>query len=270
MPDATNDGVTIHYEVTGEGTPVVLLHGFPDTGECWRHQVPALVSAGYQVIVPDLRGYGRSDKPEGADAYNIIFLVGDVVGILDHLGVERAHVVGHDWGAGLAWTLAMFSPERVERLCVLSVGSPTTFLRTYAQREKSWYMLLFEHEGIAEQWLRGDDWAGLRDWGQHPDIDTVVKELDSSGSLTPGLNYYRANLGAASWVGPPPALPKVTAPTMGIWSTGDFALTERQMTDSAAQVEGTFRYERIEGAGHWLQLDAPQRVNELLVDFLSS
>ena len=268
MPKAMNDGVGIHYEVTGAGTPVILLHGFPDTGACWRHQVPALAAAGHQVLVPDLRGYGSSDKPDGVDAYNIVHLAGDVASVLDHAGAPRAHVVGHDWGAAVAWAFAMFAPERVDRLCVLSVGHPATFLRTYEQREKSWYMLLFEHEGIAEQWLRDDDWANLRAWGHHPDVDAVIGELERSGALTPGLSYYRANVPASSWVEPRGPLPRVAAPTMGLWSTGDFALTEVQMTDSAAAVD-EFRYERVEGAGHWLQLDAPDRVNELLVDFLA-
>src|SRR6188472_1066348 len=95
------NGVGIEYQVEGDGRPVVLLHGFPDTGRMWRNQVPALRDAGYRVIVPDLRGYGASDKPAEVDAYAIPFLAGDVLGVLDHLGVERAHVVGHDWGAAL-------------------------------------------------------------------------------------------------------------------------------------------------------------------------
>src|SRR5438477_12093343 len=104
------DGVGIEYEVTGEGRPVVLLHGFPDSGRLWRHQVPALAGAGFQVIVPDLRGYGRSDKPEGVDAYSIPLLAGDVLAVLADVGAERAHVVGHDWGAALAWGLASLAP----------------------------------------------------------------------------------------------------------------------------------------------------------------
>jgi pimeloyl-ACP methyl ester carboxylesterase len=268
MPEAMNDGVAVHYEATGSGSPVILLHGFPDTGACWRHQVPALAAAGFEVLVPDLRGYGSSDKPEGVAAYNIVHLAGDVASVLDHAGAARAHVVGHDWGAGVAWAFAMFAPERVDHLCVLSVGHPATFLRTYEQREKSWYMLLFEHEGIAERWLRDDDWANLRAWGHHPDVDAVIAELERSGSLTPGLSYYRANVPASTWVGTRGPLPRVAAPTMGLWSTGDFALTEVQMTDSAAAVD-RFRYERVEDAGHWLQLDAPDRVNELLLDFLA-
>src|SRR5579884_554484 len=99
MPQVTVDGANIHYEVTGQGRPVVLIHGFPDTGRLWRQQVPALAEAGFQVIVPDLRGYGRSDKPESVEAYALPFLAGDVLGVMADAGVEKAHVVGHDWGA---------------------------------------------------------------------------------------------------------------------------------------------------------------------------
>jgi pimeloyl-ACP methyl ester carboxylesterase len=151
---------------------------------------------------------------------------------------------------------------------VLSVGHPATFRRTFAQREKSWYMLLFQFPGIAERWLSGDDWANFRIWANHPDVDQVIADLESAGSLTPGLNWYRANVPPESWVEPPLALPPVQAPTMGIWSTGDLALTETQMTDSAENVAGRWRYERLEGPGHWMQLDAPDKVSELLLDFL--
>ena len=268
MPRTTVDGVGIHYEVTGEGRPVVLVHGWPDTGACWHHQVPALAAAGFQVIVPDLRGYGQSDKPTDVDAYSLFLLAGDVLGVLDELGVERAHVVGHDWGAAIAWALSMFAPERVDHLAVLSVGHPGTFLRTLEQREKSWYMLLFQFEGVAEQWLSADGWANFRSWSKHPEADAVIAALEANGSLTPGLNYYRANLTPATWVAGPGGMPKVAAPTMGVWSTADMALTEVQMTDSAEAVEGSFRYERVEGVGHWVQLEAPEATNRLLVDFL--
>ncbi|HLI35846.1 MAG TPA: alpha/beta fold hydrolase [Streptosporangiaceae bacterium] len=123
-------GVGIEYQVTGEGRPVVLLHGFPDSGRLWRHQVPALAQAGFQVIVPDLRGYGRSGKPGAVEAYSLPLLAGDVVAVLTSLELTRAHVVGHDWGAALAWALASFSPARVDHLVALSAGHPATFLRT--------------------------------------------------------------------------------------------------------------------------------------------
>ena len=263
------NGVGIEFEVAGEGRPVVLIHGFPDTGRLWRHQVPALVDAGFQVIVPTMRGYGASDKPAEIADYNIAFLAGDVIGILDQLGIERAHVVGHDWGATVAWVLAIMAAPRVDHLSVLSVGNPATFTQAgLEQREKSWYMLLFQYEGIAEQWLSNNEWANFREWMAHPDTDAVIKELEADGSLTPALHWYRANLTPTAFVAPPLELPPVVAPTMGIWSSGDRHLVEAQMTLSAETVSGPWRYERIEGAGHHMQLDAPEAVNALLLDFL--
>ena len=266
---AENDGVGIHYEVHGEGKPVVLLHGFPDSGRLWRHQAPALADAGFRVIVPDLRGYGTSGKPEGVEHYNMAVLAADVSAVLEAERIPRAHVVGHDWGAALAWAIATFTPDRVDHLVALSVGHPSSFRGDgFDQAEKSWYMLLFQFEGIAEQWLSGNDWANFRSWGRHPDADAVIGELEANGSLTPGLNYYRANVPPTSYVAPPLDLPPVQAPAMGIWSSGDFALTQGQMTRSRQHVANSWRYERIDGPGHWMQLEAPDTVNDLLIDFL--
>ena len=184
----------IEYEVTGEGRPVILLHGFPDSGRLWRNQVPVLAGAGFRVIVPDLRGYGRSDKPGAAGAYSLPALAGDVLAVLSDAGAERAHVVGHDWGAALGWVLASLVPDRVDHLVVLSVGHPSTFRRTLEQCEKSWYMLLFQFAGVAEQWLSDNNWANFRSWSGHPDTDAVIAELEVTNSLTPALNWYRANL----------------------------------------------------------------------------
>lgn len=263
------NGTGIEVAVQGEGRPVVLLHGFPDTGRLWRNQAPVLAGAGFRVIVPDLRGYGGSDKPADVESYAIPFLAGDVLGVLDHFGIERAHVVGHDWGAALAWVIASLAGDRVDHLVALSVGNPIAFRMVgIPQFEKSWYMLLFQFRDIAEQWLSADGWANFREWGGHPDAETVIADLERNASLTPGLNYYRANVPPESWVGPPMELPPVAAPTMGVWSSGDFALTEAQMTDSAKYVTGSWRYERVEGPGHWMQLEAPDEVNRLLLDFL--
>jgi pimeloyl-ACP methyl ester carboxylesterase len=131
-------------------------------------------------------------------------------------------------------------------------------------------MLLFQFEGIAETWLSKDNWANLRSWGQHPDVDAVIAELERSGSLTPALNYYRANVPPQALVDPPLALPDVQAKTMGVWSTGDIALTEKQMTGSENHMSGPWRYERLEGPGHWMQVEAPDAVNALLLDFLEA
>ncbi|HEY5424202.1 MAG TPA: alpha/beta fold hydrolase, partial [Ilumatobacteraceae bacterium] len=118
---------SVQDEGSADAPAVVLLHGFPDSHALWRHQVPALVDAGYRVIAPDLRGFGESSKPADVDRYGVLDLVGDVLGILDSVGVPRAHVVGHDWGAALAWALGAFVPDRVDHLAALSVGHPSSF-----------------------------------------------------------------------------------------------------------------------------------------------
>ena len=263
------NGVTLDVQVEGEGRPVVLIHGFPDSKRLWSKIVPSLRDAGFQVIVPDMRGYGASSKPVEVDAYSMPMLAIDIVGILDALGHEKAHVVGHDWGAAAAWATASFAPERVDHLVALSVGHPSAFAAAgFEQREKSWYMLLFQYVGLAEDWLRRDDWANFREWSQHPDVDAVIADLERDQSLTPGLNYYRATLTPETLTGPPLELPPIQSPTMGVWSSNDFALTERQMTGSSEFVKNTFRYERLDGPGHWMQWEAPERVSALLLDFL--
>ena len=263
------NGIAHHVVVEGKGPAVVLLHGFPDSSYLWRNQIPALAAAGFRVIAPDLRGFGDSDKPEGVKLYSLSHHINDLQAILHELGVdERFHLVGHDWGAGLGWAIATFVPERVNRFVAMSVGRWGTHARTLEQLGRSWYMFAFLHEQ-AEAFLMRDDWAGLRAWASmYPDAEHAIGHLSEPGALTAALGIYRANLGAAFLLGEPVDLPKVQAPTMGIWSERDFALSEKQMTDSADDVSGGFRYERIEGAGHWLQLEAPDRINELLFDFL--
>lgn len=262
-------GVTLDVEVHGAGRPALLIHGFPDSKRLWTKQVPALVDAGFQVITYDQRGYGASDQPEAIDAYSVVYLAMDATAVLDAVGVARAHVVGHDWGAAVAWATASFAPDRVDHLVALSVGHPSAFRGAGpAQREKSWYMLLFQFHPQAEQWLSMDNWANFREWAKHPDVEAVITDLERDGSLTPGLNYYRANVGPDSLIGPPLELPPIQAPTMGVWSSGDIALTETQMTSSAAYCANGFRYERLDGPGHWMQWEAPEAVNRLLLDFL--
>jgi len=266
-------GVMLDVEVHGEGRagrpPVMLIHGFPDTKRLWTKQVGPLVDAGYQVITYDQRGYGESSKPTEVEAYSVIFLAMDAVAVLDHLDVAKAHVIGHDWGAATAWAAASFSPDRVDHLVAMSVGHPTAFASAgFAQREKSWYMLLFQFAPVAEEWLTVDNGANFRSWSGHPDFDGVYAEVLANGSLTPALNYYRANVHPASLVGPSIELPPIQAPTLGILGTADFALTDEQMAASAQFCVAGFRDERVEGAGHWLQWERPDAVNALVLDFL--
>ena len=263
--------VTLHVRDTGAGTPVVLLPGWPDTGGLWAHQTRTLAAGGYRTIAPDMRGLGASSKPTDVAAYALPTLAGDVVGILDALGVGSAHLVGHDWGAAVAWVTAATAPDRVASVTALSVGHPSSFAAAgWRQRQLSWYMLLFQFPGVAERWLSADDFRNLREWSRHPRADEVVARLAEPGALTASLAVYRANLPPESLVTPRPPLPPVTAPAMGIWSSEDLALTEENMTASAKYVAGPWRYERVEGAGHWLQLDAPDAVDALLLDFLGT
>jgi pimeloyl-ACP methyl ester carboxylesterase len=268
----TND-ITLEVAVTGDdGDPaVLLLHGWPDTHALWRHQVDALVEAGYRTIAPDLRGFGDSDKPDPVDAYGLLTLAADVIGVLDHLEVQRVHVVGHDWGAVLGWALAAFAPERVATLAALSVGHPRAFREAgWKQREKSWYMLLFQFEGVAEQWLSNDGFTNFRAWAGHPDFDEVVARLSDPAALRASLAIYRANQPPEWLVTPAVDFPAIQCRTLGVWSTGDFALTERQMIDSATYVAAGWQYERIDGAGHWIPLDAAARLNTLLLGHLGA
>ncbi|MFI5895928.1 alpha/beta fold hydrolase [Actinoplanes sp. NPDC051513] len=268
--DIELNDITLHVRDTGSGVPVVLLHGWPDTGDLWQHQVPALSAAGYRVIAPDLRGFGRSSKPTDLAAYAAPVMVGDVLGVLDTLDIESAHIVGHDWGAAIAWMTAALAPARTASITALSVGHPEA-LRSAGlrQREKSWYMLLFQFAGVAERWLSDDGFRNLREWSAHPDIEPVVERFTDPAALTASLALYRAILPPESLVEARAPLPPVAAPAMGVWSSADRALIEEGMTRSAGHVTGPWRYERVEDAGHWLQVDAPDKVNTLLLDFLS-
>ena len=260
----------IEVEVTGSGKPVVLLHGFPDTGIVVAQ--PGSGSRRERVSGDRSRheGLRKSDKPEGVEAYSIPFVVGDVLAVLDSLGIDRAHVVGHDWGAAIAWAMGSLVPDRVDQLVALSVGNPISFVEAgYEQREKSWYMLLFQFEGIAERWLSDNDWANLRTGDgtptrtghrgarkvrvAHPCVELLPGERPTSG---PGGAPYGATSGA---------------------SIDDGRVehrrhrSHREADDRVERdhVSGPWRYERLEGPGHWMQLEAPDAVNELLLDFLA-
>ena len=271
MRRVEGDGVELAVLDEGEGQSVLLLHGFPDSSYLWRHQIPALVGAGMRVIAPDLRGFGESERPEAVEDYALRHSFADVLAILDALEVERTHVIGHDWGAALAWTVAAFAPDRVEKLVVLSVGHPNAAREpTIEQREKAWYQLLFQFEGVAEELLMRDDWKLAREWLRGDgDLDRYVADLSRPGALTAAMNWYRANVPPERELGTRLGFPPVRAATLGVWSSGDNYLLEEPMLRSGGHVAGPWRYERIEGAGHWAQLEAPERVNELLLEFLS-
>jgi pimeloyl-ACP methyl ester carboxylesterase len=260
-------GIEVFVEGPADGAPVLLMHGWPDSHRLWRHQVAALSEAGYRTIAPDLRGFGDSDKPEDVEAYRLKHSVADMIAVLDACEVEQARVVAHDWGGVAAWGFAAFVPDRVERLAVLSVGHPQSFSDAgFEQRMRSLYMLLFNLPVVAEQWLTK---FGPQLLSTHKDRDDVLADLARPGAMTASFGWYRANAHPRTIINAPPELPPIRCPVMGVWSNRDTALTEKQMTGSQAYIEGSWRYERIDGAAHWLQLDAPDEVNRLLLDFLA-
>jgi len=265
--------IDLYYLDEGEGQTVLMLHGFPDSARLWRNQIPALANAGYRVVAPDLRGFGKSSRPEGVEAYSIINVFGDITSLLDELKIDKTHVVGHDWGAGVAWGLTAFAADRVASLTALSVGHPLSFGdRTNLQQlQASWYMLLFQFEGVAEEFISRNDWEFARRWmGDEIDAGQYIEDLSRPGALTAGLNWYRANAHPKRWIEPPLDWPPIEVPVMGVWSTGDFALTERQMLESEKYLSGPWRYERIDAPSHWIPLHAPDELNSLLLDFLGS
>jgi pimeloyl-ACP methyl ester carboxylesterase len=272
MRRVRGDGVELAVADEGDGPPVLLLHGFPDSSHLWRHQVRALVDAGYRAIAPDLRGFGDSDRPADVRAYGVRHSVADVLAVLDALGLERTHVVAHDWGAAVGWALAGFASERVDRFAVLSVGHPNALRTpTIEQRERAWYQLLFQFEGTAEALLTRDDWRLFREWTRGDgDTERAIADLSRPGALTAALNWYRASAPPEHELRTRRPFPSVAAATLGLWSDRDHYLVEDGMTGSAEYVVGEWRYERIEGASHWMQLDAPERVNALLLEWFAT
>jgi pimeloyl-ACP methyl ester carboxylesterase len=267
----------------GEGEPVVLLHGFPELAHSWRHQLPALAAAGYRAVAPDLRGYGGSDRPAAVEDYAVPKLVGDVLGLVAALGHDSVHLVGHDWGGVLAWSIAGSAPARVRSLTILNAPQPAVSARLRLedpdQRAKSWYMLLFQFPGVAEAWLSADDFANLRAFVfdtappeafPPEDREVFVDALRPDGALTAALNWYRANMPPSAWLRKPPDPPSITVPTMIIWGEGDAYMGLELLEGSVATVTGPLRVERLPGVSHWVQQEVPDRVNGLLLDFLGS
>jgi len=258
--------ITLNLQDAGVGPPVLLLHGFPDSLHLWHAVAPRLVAAGHRVIAVDQRGCGASDAPVGRGHYAIERLVGDLSGLLDALGiVEPVHVVGHDWGAVVTWCLAMIRPERVRTAVAISVGHPREYaLAGLEQKRKGLYTLGWQFPVLAERWLTANDWARMRHWlRQHPDPEACLRDLARPGRLTAGLNWYRANLLSALTRGWPPC----RVPVLGIWGSEDHCLAEDQMARSARRMAAPWRYERIEGAGHWLPLEQPARVADLALEW---
>lgn len=283
-------GIELHVVQAGpeEAPLVVLLHGFPETWEAWRAQIEPLAEAGYRVWAPDQRGYNLSDKPSGVEAYRLSQLAGDVVELIDATGQARAAIVGHDWGAAVAWYVAERHPERVARLGILNVPHPRVMVQTLRrsprQLLRSWYILFFQLRGLAERLLSVGNWAplvGALKRTSRP--GTFSEEILASyrrawsqpGAMTAMLNWYRAAFRGAfrprssSGVSSPGGRKSkpIKPPTLILWGVKDAALGREMVEPSLALCEaGESVY--FEQASHWVQHEEAAAVNKLLLDFL--
>jgi pimeloyl-ACP methyl ester carboxylesterase len=259
------NGVNLNVVIEGKGPVVILLHGFPDSAYLWRNQILPLSGEGYRVIAPDLRGFGDSDAPEGKGHYLVDTIVRDVTALVDRLGVGRAIVTGHDWGSVIGWTLSVRHPELVDRYIALSVGHPQAYKKADPmQMLRAWYTAVFQIPGLAEKTMPANDWFIMRRITRnHPETRHWIEDLSRPGRITAGLNWYRANMARMLLTNLPPA----KVPVLGIWSAGDIFLTEAQMRGSAKYVDAPWRYERIEDSSHWIPLDAPGRLNRILLEY---
>ncbi|OMC36756.1 hypothetical protein A5740_00355 [Mycobacterium sp. GA-1841] len=274
------NNVTLSVIDEGVGPAVLLLHGFPDRAAMWSYQIEHLVRDGYRVIAPDLRGFGDSDRPEGVENYGSAAIIADILELLSALDTGSVHLVGHDWGASIAWAIAAKFPQWVDTLTVLSVGHPRAFfLAGDRQRALAWYILLVLHVGVAEKMLPQRDWEWYRSWAfdgaareSNDQLDQQLADLERPGALVAALNWYRANFRAETFLDldPYPHLGSVTCPVLAMWSDADMTLTEAQMTGSQDFADGRWEYRRITGVGHWLPRDAAEEVNSLLSEFYAS
>lgn len=266
----TRDGLTFDLIDSGptDGTPVVLLHGFPQRAAIWSGVAERLHTAGMRTYAPDQRGYSPSARPSGRASYTVANLVDDVVALYDVIG-RPAHLVGHDWGATVAWAVAARHPERVSTLTALSVGHPAAFLRALrgSQMRKSYYMALFQLPAIPER-LMSSGWgrrfltqAGM-DSGQ---LEAYQRDIVDYGALTGGLMWYRALPSSAR----EPAT-KVRVPTTLVWSNRDPALGRAQAADSEKYVDAPYEFVELDGVSHWIPQHAPGAVAEAIVNRVRS
>lgn len=271
----TVDDVDLHVVAAGDPDDplVVLLHGFPECWYGWHRQIAPLVEAGFRVLVPDQRGYNASDAPGEVRAYRIPRLVDDVVGLVESEDRESAHIVGHDWGAVVAWSLALSRPGVLDRLGIVNVPHPGAYLRTLAGEQllRSWYILGMQVPGLAEFWWRRTDLADrvLRSQARpgtftEQDLDRYRAAWNQPGARTGMCNWYRA----LARYPPLPPFDSVDSPTLIVWGEDDAALVPELAGRSLDYCERG-RLERFPDATHWVNHEYPNQVADLLIEHLS-
>jgi epoxide hydrolase 4 len=272
-------GVKLHYAKAGEGERLVLLlHGFPEFWYSWRHQLSAL-SDEYTVVAPDLRGYNWSDKPSRVADYKIENLTDDILGLIRHFGREQAAVVGHDWGASAAWSLAENYPEAVWKLACMQVPPASVAQKnlTFRQVLASWYWLFFQIPQLPEWLLRQNDFAlGERLFRQaaaHPEFfgpEVIAKYKESwsePGALTAAINYYRAN--AFDKYFKRREMVKIKVPTLFIYGEKDTAVLPETVQNVKEAIDAHYEEVRVPDSGHWVQQEAAEAVTDTLREFLA-
>ena len=276
--------VRLHYAECGEGERlVVLLHGFPECWYSWRHQLKALGQS-YRVVAPDMRGYNLSDKPERVEDYRVPRLVDDVTGLIRHFGAREAAVVGHDWGAAVAWAVAQHYPDYVWKLAALQVPPPAVWAKNLSLRQllRSWYMFFFQLPRVPEWWIRRDDFEGLGKMFRatsrpgtfgDADIEFYKSALKEPGALTSAINYTRANLRAFLTRSPKGEIrthERVRVPTLFVFGERDMAILPETAAGVADYVHAPYTELRLARANHWVQQEYPAEVNAALLNFLES
>ncbi len=276
------NGIRMHYVTHGEGPMIVLLHGFPEFWYSWRFQIGELGKY-FKVVAPDLRGYNKTDKPEGIENYKINILLDDILGLIKGLGENKAIIVGHDWGGALAWDFAKRFPEVTEKLIVLNCPPIDILQKEIAanptQRKRSGYIFAFQQPELPEKRLSKDGYAALKMiylnlstsrktrknvWNE--EILTKYVEALKLPSLSCGINYYRAAVRHP--LRAKQVRKKVQADTLVIWGEEDLALGKELANHFPAIVEGSYTIKFIPKIGHWVQLEAPEVVNQYILDFL--
>jgi pimeloyl-ACP methyl ester carboxylesterase len=270
-------GLRMHYMSAGppDGTPVILLHGFPEFWYSWRFQMKALADAGYRAIAPDQRGYNLTEKRK---PYNLETLVQDIAHLQDHLGIARSHIIGHDWGGVTAWGFAAMCPERTDKLVTMNGPHPSAYLdacKRSRQAFRSWYIFYFQIPGLPEWSLRRKNYRALRgvfrglprEYMTREDIDRYVEAAAQPGALTAMINWYRGL--PKTLLKGKGALPQINAPTCVIWGERDVAL-DKACNDTLIQYVPNLVVHYLPEATHWVQIDHPQETNRFMLEFLGT
>jgi pimeloyl-ACP methyl ester carboxylesterase len=262
-------------EGPADGPVVVLLHGFPQLNTSWSAIIDRLTARGYRCIAPNQRGYSPGARPTRRRDYRVTELVEDVRALLDAVGAQRVHLVGHDWGATVAWGAADTFPDRIATLTSFSVPHPAAFVKSWVTSRQglaSWYMYFFQLPWLPERLLLGADRKGaraikaLQSGGQTREAaERDVEAMTEPGALTAALNWYRAMFLS----NPAQAFGKISVPTMYVWSDDDIALTEKPARDTANYVTGEYRFEILHGV-HWIPDEQPDKAADLLLEWFDA